>query len=131
MCVYFILFAVFAGEKKHVPFVNWLISASTVTPMSQVAGSTQNQLRQWHLNQLYWLCSKSATLVALKISYISGIQISCRLHSKSAALVALKISNISGTQISCWLHSKLATSVALKSATSVSGLAALLGITID
>jgi len=70
--------------------------------MPQVAGSTQNQLRQWHLNQLYRLRSKSATSVALKISYIGDIQISYRLHSKSAALVALKISYvyIGGTQIS-------------------------------
>jgi len=129
--VYFIPFVVFAGEKKHVPFVNWLISASTVTPCHKSLVALKISCVSGTLNQLYRLCSKSATLVALKISYISGIQISCRLHSKSAALVALKISNISGTQISCWLHSKLATSVALKSATSVSGLAALLGITID
>ena len=37
VCVYFIPFVLFAGGKKHIPFVVWLISASTITPMSQFA----------------------------------------------------------------------------------------------
>jgi len=83
--------------------------------MSKVAGSTQNQLRQWHLNQLYWLHSKSATSVALenqlhqwhsnqlsaalKISCIGSTQNQLHQWHSNQLLIAHKVSYIGSTQI--------------------------------